>query len=355
MFRASSAVTVTVSAGTNAFFSKPGPPSEKDGVNPDPTRLNSPRDIVHAMTVDVEDYFHVEAFRRDVSRERWDEYPLRVERNTHRLLDLFDEFDVKATFFTLGWVARKCPRLVEEIVRRGHELACHSYWHRLVYKLDPEEFRRDTEEATRALEDAGQTKLRGYRSPSFSITKRSLWALEVLAACGYRYDSSIFPVRHDVYGFPEFPRFPVSVEWSEGASERSAQDATRDATASGIIEFPPCTVRLFGRNLPGPGGGYLRLFPLRYSLWALKRLESRDGRPGTIYLHPWEIDPEQPRLEGRLKSRLRHYTGLARTEVRLRTLMRRFRFAPMGKILEQYPPIGIWPLERRLGDTVIPV
>ena len=321
----------------------------------DPPPLNSPRAIVHAMTVDVEDYFHVQAFSREVRRERWDEYPLRVETNTHRLLDLFDEFDVKATFFTLGWVARKCPRLVEEIVRRGHELACHSYWHRLVYDLEPDEFRRDTEEATRALEDAGQTKLRGYRSPSFSITKRSLWALEVLAECGYHYDSSIFPVRHDVYGFPEFPRFPVSVEWSEpGASEPPASDATPDATSSGIVEFPPCTIRVFGTNLPGPGGGYLRLLPLRYSLWALKRLETRDGRPGTIYLHPWEIDPEQPRLEGRLKSRLRHYTGLARTEARLRTLMRRFRFAPMGKILEQSPPDGTWPVKRQLGSVESP-
>ena len=232
-------------------------------------------------------------------------------------------------------------------MRRGHELACHSYWHRLVYDLEPDEFRRDTEEATRALEDAGQTMLRGYRSPCFSITKRSMWALEVLAECGYRYDSSIFPVRHDVYGFPTFPRFPVSVEWSEGGS-------APDATSSGIVEFPPCTVRLFGANLPGPGGGYLRLFPLRYSVWALRRLETRDGRPGTIYIHPWEIDPEQPRLAGRLKSRFRHYTGLARTEARLRTLMRRFRFAPMGKILEQYPTVGswppdeTWPLERQL-------
>ncbi len=301
------------------------------------------------MTVDVEDYFHVEAFSREIDRRHWDSYPLRVERNTYRLLDLFDTFEVKATFFTLGWVARRCPRLVEEIVKRGHELACHSFWHRLVYDLDPEEFRRDTEDATRAIEDAGRMRPRGYRAPSFSITKRSLWALEVLADAGYAYDSSIFPIRHDVYGFPAFPRFPVTVQWSDGASEPSAKDA-----APSIVEFSPCTVRLFGNNLPGPGGGYLRIFPLRYSTWALSRLERHDRRPGSVYLHPWEIGPEQPRMPGRLKSRLRHYTGLARTEDRLRTLMRRFRFAPMGKVLEQYPPDAAWTHGRQLRDVLSP-
>ena len=299
--------------------------------------LDSPHDVVHAMTVDVEDYFHVEAFSAQISRQRWDDYPLRVESNTYRLLDLFDECGVKATFFTLGWVAYKCPHLVAEVVRRGHELACHSFWHRLVYNLGPEEFRHDTEEASKALEDAGQTEVSGYRAPSFSITKRSLWALEVLAEEGYSYDSSIFPIRHDVYGFPEFPRHAVSVQWTgdDGKGEKPG-------TATSIVEFPPCTVRVLGTNFPGPGGAYLRLLPLHYSLWVLGRLERRERRPGTVYVHPWELDPDQPRIQGRLKSRLRHYTGLKSTEHRLRALLKRYRFAPMKTVLAQFPPAGAW-------------
>ena len=316
-------------------------------MNPKFAHLKAASRIVHAMTVDVEDYFHVEAFSAQVSRRRWDRYPLRVENNTYRLLDLFDEFKVKATFFTLGWVARKCPHLVEDIVRRGHELGCHSFWHRIVYNLSPDEFRRDTDEATKALEDAGQTRVHGYRAPSFSITKRSLWALEALADAGYSYDSSIFPMRHDVYGFPEFPRAAVNVEW---AAHARGGDNMENATA-GILEFPPCTVRFLGMNLPGVGGGYLRLLPLRYSLWALSRLERRERRPGTVYLHPWELDPDQPRIRGPWRSRLRHYTGLGSTETRLRVLLERFRFESMGEVLIQFPPEGVWPCSRELANV----
>ncbi len=275
------------------------------------------------MTVDVEDYFHVEAFAKVVRRDRWDEYPLRVEASTLRILDLFDKHQVKAPYFVLGWVARKLPRIVCEIARRGHEVGCHSFWHRLVYGLTPEEFRSDLREATKTIEDVAQRGLRGFRAPSYSVTKRSLWALEILAEEGYTYDSSIFPIRHDIYGFPEFPRFPVRVELAGSGS---------------ITEFPPSTVRVLGRNLPGPGGGYLRIFPLRYALWALGRIQSCDSKPGTVYLHPWEVDPAQPRIQAPLKSRLRHYTNLRRTESRLDSILESFPFAPMARVLEQHPP-----------------
>ena len=275
------------------------------------------------MTVDVEDYFHVEAFAKVVSRDRWDDFPLRVEASTLRILDLFDRHGVKGTFFVLGWVAKKLPRLVGEISRRGHEIGCHSFWHRLIYNLKPEEFRSDLREATKVIEDAAQTKLRGFRAPSYSVTKRSLWALDVLAEEGYTYDSSIFPIRHDIYGFPEFPRFPVKVELGSGST---------------ITEFPPSTVHVLGRNLPGPGGGYLRIFPLRYALWALGRIQSVDCKPGTVYIHPWEVDPEQPRIRSPLKSRLRHYTNLRRTEARLDRILASFPFAPMASVLEAHPP-----------------
>ena len=291
----------------------------------------SPKDLpLNAMTVDVEDYFHVEAFRSRISSKRWDEYPVRFDTNTRRILDLFDRFEVKATFFVLGWAARKRPEVVRDIVARGHEVGCHSYWHRLVYSLEPKEFRDDLREATHVLEDITQKPLAGYRAPSYSIVKRSLWALEILAEEGYRYDSSIFPMRHDLYGLPSFPRNIVRVELGE-APEGAGVSRT-------ITEFPPSTLRVLGMTLPGPGGGYLRIFPLRYSLWALGRLGRRDRMPGSVYVHPWEVDPEQPRVKARWRSRLRHYTGLRRTAQRLERIIQTFRFAPMGEVLAANPP-----------------
>ena len=297
--------------------------------------MSSPSHFTHALTVDVEDFFHVEAFRKQIDQDRWGEYPLRVVDSTKRVLDLFDAQQVKATFFTLGWVARQAPSLVREIVDRGHELACHSYWHRLVYGLDPEEFRRDTREAVAALQDAAGVRVRGYRSPSYSITKRSLWALEILAEEGFAYDSSIFPIRHDTYGMPEFPRFPVRVAFGGAEPE--------------FIEFPPSTTVFAGSNLPGPGGGYLRIFPRWYAAWALRRIERRDRRPATVYFHPWEIDPDQPRLSGPLKSRLRHYTGLRSMEKRLTSLLKQFSFAPMGDVLAHNPPTETWRAMETVG------
>lgn len=256
------------------------------------------------LSVDVEDYFQVEAFADRVDRARWGDYPSRVESNTRNILDLFDQFGAKGTFFTLGWVAERFPALVREIVQRGHEAACHSYWHRLVYKLSREEFREDTHRAKGLIEDAAGVAVYGYRAPNFSVVKNSLWALDTLAELGFTYDSSIFPIRHDVYGMPAAPRFPFRV----------------DTEAGPIAEFPMTTFRWMGRqNLPIGGGGYLRIFPFWVTRFGVRKAIA-NGVPLITYLHPWEVDPGQPRIEGRLTSRLRHYTNLKRTAGRLRKL-----------------------------------
>jgi polysaccharide deacetylase family protein (PEP-CTERM system associated) len=258
-------------------------------------------------SVDVEDYFHVEAFSGVVERGDWDSYPVRVEANTRRVLDLFDEVGIRGTFFILGWVAERYPGLVREIVARGHEPACHSYWHRLIFKLTPEEFREDTRRAKAIVEQAGGTEVTGYRAPSFSVTRASAWAAETLIECGIRYDSSIFPVRHDVYGIPDAPRRPFWIETPSGK----------------LLEYPMTTFRLGagGPNLPVAGGGYLRLFPFWYTKVGVRRAR-REGLPVISYIHPWEVDPEQPRLAAGWKSRLRHYTNLGRTRDRLTRLLR---------------------------------
>jgi polysaccharide deacetylase family protein (PEP-CTERM system associated) len=256
------------------------------------------------LSVDVEDYFQVEAFADRVDRAQWSDFPSRVEANTHVILDLFDECDVKGTFFMLGWVAERFPGLVCEIVRRGHEPACHSYWHRLVFKLSREEFHDDTRRAKERIEDAGGVAVFGYRAPNFSVVGSSLWALDVLVALGFRYDSSVFPIRHDVYGMPNAPRVPFRV----------------DTGAGPITEFPMTTFRWIGRhNFPIGGGGYLRIFPFWLTRIGVRKA-LRDKVPLITYVHPWEVDPAQPRLEGRLTSRLRHYTNLKRTASRLRKL-----------------------------------
>jgi polysaccharide deacetylase family protein (PEP-CTERM system associated) len=256
--------------------------------------------------VDVEDYYHVEAFARVIDRGTWPDYDSRVERNTRRILDLFDDHKVKGTFFILGWVAERYPNLVREITARGHEPACHSYWHRLIYKLTPDEFREDTRRAKDLIEQAGGERIYGYRAPSFSITGRSAWALDILAELGFTYDSSIFPVKHDVYGVPGAPRSPFRVETPFGP----------------IIEFPMATFRFkaSGPNMPVAGGGYLRMLPYWYTKAGINRAW-REGLPVVSYIHPWEIDPDQPRLNAPFKSRLRHYSNLKKTEGRLRQLL----------------------------------
>ena len=257
------------------------------------------------MSVDVEDYYQVEAFADMVDRSEWETYPSRVQPNTYRVLDLLDRVNVKGTFFILGWVAERFPALVREIVRRGHEPACHSYWHRLVFSLSPREFRQDTIQAKEAIEQAAGMPVFGYRAPSFSITNRSAWALDVLAELGFQYDSSVFPIRHDTYGVPDAPRSPFRVTTPSGP----------------ITEFPMSTFRLWSKaNLPVAGGGYLRIFPFWYTCLGVRRAW-RQGLPIITYIHPWELDPEQPRIAAKLKSRLRHYTNLSLTASRLERLL----------------------------------
>jgi polysaccharide deacetylase family protein (PEP-CTERM system associated) len=271
------------------------------------------------MTVDVEDYFHVSVFDAVVPRERWPAMESRVQANTGRLLDLFDEFAVKSTFFMLGWVAERYPSLVRTIVDRGHELASHGYAHRLIYNQTPDEFRQDVRHAKSLLEDTGGVEISGYRAPSFSVTERSMWALDVLMEERYRYDASIFPIHHDRYGIPGAPRWPHHVHRAGGR----------------IYEVPGSTIRVGGTNLPVAGGGYFRLMPYAWTRWGLARVNRHEKQPAVFYLHPWEIDPQQPRLPASALGRFRHYRNLHKTEPRLRALMRDFRFAPLNAVLAE--------------------
>lgn len=276
-------------------------------------RVPSEPRIINALTIDVEDYFHPNAMDDVVSPGEWDALPSRVEANTHRVLDLLSEHDVQATFFLLGWVAERAPQLVAEIARRGHEVACHGFAHRLVYRLGPQQFRADVARARARIEDLIGQPVRGFRAASYSIVAGTEWALDVLIEQGFTYDSSIFPIRHDLYGIPTFSRRPVRVRRPAGE----------------ILEIPPSTIRLLGRNWPVAGGGYLRLLPYRVTRWAIRHLNEHEAVPGMVYVHPWELDPGQPRLAAGRRARLRQYTNLHRTEPRLRRLLREFRFAPI--------------------------
>ena len=267
----------------------------------------------NALTVDVEDYFQVSAFAENVSFNDWDKFPLRVEKNTQRLLDMFDEHEVKATFFVLGWVAERTKELVKEIVRRGHEVASHGYSHQLVYNQTPEVFREETLRSKKLLEDLTQAPVRGYRAASYSITSRSLWALDILAEAGFEYDSSIFTVRHDRYGLPGSPEAPHLLTTPNGSS---------------LVEFPLSTAKLLGYRLPVAGGGYFRLYPYFLTKFGLKQVNRR-GMPFVFYLHPWEIDAEQPRVEAKWFSRFRHYNNLDKTMVRFERLLNDFEFVPL--------------------------
>lgn len=274
--------------------------------------------FAHILSVDVEDYFQVEAFAGVVRRDSWDQWPTRVVQNTQRVLDLFDQYQAKATFFFVGWVAEKFPSLVRDVQKRGHELACHSYWHRPVYQLSPAEFRADTREAVRAIEDASGSRVLGYRAPSWSITSDCLWALDILQEEGFQYDSSLYPIHHDLYGIPGGERFAYEHRCSSGARLR---------------EFPPTTARILGMNLPAAGGGYLRIFPEAYTHWVFRDIECKRKQPVIVYLHPWEVDPEQPRISGSLKSRFRHYTNLGKMQDRLVRLLGQYRFEPFRGLL----------------------
>jgi polysaccharide deacetylase family protein (PEP-CTERM system associated) len=276
--------------------------------------------LPNALTVDVEDYFQVSAFEHRIRRSNWDAMPCRVEENTDRLLALFDSVRVHATFFILGWVAERYPTLVNRIASAGHELASHGYWHRLVYDTTPGEFREDVRRSRDVIEQASGSRVTAYRAPSFSINKRSLWALDVLADLGFTIDSSIFPIRHDRYGMPDARPEPHEIETDSGV----------------ITEFPPSVWNVGRYNLPIAGGGYFRLYPLGVTLRGIRSVAA-NGLPFMFYLHPWEIDADQPRVTGiGWKSWFRHYVGLRGTEAKLRRLMRSVRFDTMAATLAAY-------------------
>lgn len=275
----------------------------------------------NCLTIDVEDYFQVNAFVGHVRHEQWESFPLRVEQNTLKILDLLDRYHIKATFFVLGWVAEHVPSLARAIHQRGHEIACHGYSHELVYSIGPERFRNDIRRSKMLLEDQIGEQIKGYRAPSYSITNYSIWALEILVEEGFRYDSSIFPILHDTYGIPDAQRFPHTI----------------DTAAGPLTEFPLTTLSLnLGwkkLHLPIAGGGYLRLLPAGLIRWGIASINNREQHPAVLYFHPWEIDPDQPRIKARLKSRFRHYLNLSRTESKLVYLFENLKFEPMRETL----------------------
>jgi len=269
---------------------------------------------MNALSIDVEDYFQVHAFEKVISRSDWSQYAPRVVKNTHRVLEILADCDTKATFFVLGWVADSFPELVRDIAAGGHEVATHGYSHELIYRQTPQEFEADLKKSLAAIQKAAPVSVWGYRAPAFSITNQSLWALEILKKNGLRYDSSIFPLAaHDRYGIPDAQRFAHRTE-------------------PGIWEFPVSTVRLARWNLPVAGGGYFRLYPAWLTRWAIRHL-NRGGHPAVVYLHPWEFDPEQPRIQNAsLLSKFRHYVNLPHTEKRLRRMLKEFQFAPIREV-----------------------
>jgi polysaccharide deacetylase family protein (PEP-CTERM system associated) len=289
------------------------------------------------MTIDVEDYFQVEAFASTIERSSWENRPRRVERNTGRLLDILAETEVHATFFTLGWVAERHPALIRRIVAEGHELASHGCDHIRVDRLSPESFRADVRRSKRTLEDVGGAPVRGYRAPTFSISRSSRWAHAILSEEGYQYSSSVYPIKHDLYGSPDAPRTPF-------------------APLQGLLEIPLTTVTVLGIDVPASGGGYFRLLPYPLTGWLLRRAIRVNRSPAVFYLHPWEIDPEQPRQrEAPFLSRSRHYLNLARTERRLLRLLRTFTWTRMDRLFltdeaGPFPVIASW-TDRKLPSA----
>lgn len=274
--------------------------------------------IRNALTFDVEEYFHAEVFAGVVRREQWSALESRVGRATERLLEVLAETDTRATFFVLGWVAERHPGLVRTIAAQGHEVACHGYGHQMITRQSRTEFTEDIHRAKATLEAAAGVTVSGYRAPTFSVVRETLWSLEVLAENGFHYDSSIFPIVHDRYGIPDAPRFPHRLGAGRGME---------------ITEFPLSTVTRFGWRFPVAGGGYFRLFPYAVTRWALRQLNAREGQPAMVYLHPWEIDPGQPRLPVGRAAHLRHSVNTGTTVAKLRRLIRDFAFSPVRDVL----------------------
>ena len=292
---------------------------------------------IHAFTVDVEDYFHVEAFANAIHRDTWPQLEYRCERNVYRMLDMLAERSVRGTFFVLGWVADRSPQLVKDIAAAGHEIACHGHSHQLVYRQTRQQFADETRYAKELLEDLTGTAVLGYRAASFSITKVSMWALDTLIDLGFTYDSSVFPVRHhDNYGIPEAPLGPCRMRAPSGRT---------------LIEVPLSVADVAGLRVPVSGGGYFRLFPYWLSRAGMRHVERKSGRPVIFYVHPWEIDVDQPRVQAGLVSRLRHYNNISRCEARLRRLLQDFEFGTMSDVLAVH---GMLPVPSRTReDSVI--
>ena len=279
----------------------------------------SPTGPLNALSFDVEEYFQVSAFADVVKRDEWENYPSRVEFNTTRVLDLLDEHQVAATFFVLGWVAERYGGLVRDIANRGHEIACHGYSHQLIYNQSPGEFHEETKRSKAILEDLLGGAVRGYRAASYSITKKSLWALETLVELGFEYDSSIFPITHDRYGIADAPRAPHIAQVGSGGR---------------LVEFPMSTAKMLGMNVPICGGGYFRLLPYAFTKAGLRKINRDEKRSFVFYLHPWEVDPDQPRIKASALSRFRHYNRLGSTYGNLQKLVQDFRFATMAQVLD---------------------
>jgi polysaccharide deacetylase family protein (PEP-CTERM system associated) len=271
---------------------------------------------LNALTFDVEDYYHVEAFQSVIPRADWDRHERRVQHGTRKILEILARHRITATFFILGWVAERAPGVVKEIQAAGHDIGSHGYGHQIIYHQTPDEFTEDVRRSLQIIEDITGEKVLGYRAPSFSVTKRSLWAIEILKSFGLTYDSSVFPILHDIYGIPDSPRHPYEI-------------------AEGLWEFPMTTARLLGKNLPIGGGGYLRIFPYRVTRWGIRQANSA-GMPAIVYLHPWELDPDHPRIKTSSLNYFRHYANLEKTENRLAALCNDFQFTSLRRLLSQF-------------------
>ena len=273
--------------------------------------------MINALTIDVEDYYHVSGFNSVIKFADWENLESRLDISMGKILKILSHYGVKATFFVLGWVAEKFPTVVKAIHQAGHEIASHSYAHRLIYDQTPDEFQVDMQRSLEVIHSIIGKEVIGYRAPSFSITKQTLWALDIMQNLGIIYDSSVFPTHHDRYGIPDAPVAPYEIR-------------------PGLWEFPITTVQVLGYNFPVGGGGYMRLYPYLLTRWGIQRVNSQ-GRPAVVYVHPWELDPDQPKIENvSLLNRFRHYQNLDKTEARLRALLRDFKFAPMGEVLTDW-------------------
>lgn len=275
--------------------------------------------MLNAITIDLEDYYQVTAFDHIIDKCNWETMESRVQQNLEKVLSILDEYKIKATFFALGWIAERHPISIRTIFNEGHEVASHGYNHEIINHLSKESFKEDITKTKKILEDITGCKVKGYRAPTFSINNSSFWALNILCQQGYSYDSSIFPIIHDRYGMPHAKRFPHIIKLS----------------GVGIKEFPPSTIKFFHWNFPIAGGGYLRLLPIKFIEWGIKRINEIEKQPAIIYIHPWEFDPAQPRIPTSRLSRFRHYVNLDSTENKLRHLIKNFKFTTLSKLSSQ--------------------